>query len=655
MQLANASPRSSSGFMGLAPDDPAVARDLEALAALVETNLPSWTAERNVRRLNKATGAAAKLGSESSKDTALRRSIFDSLAGAYLPLAPELESAGDCIIPLYASSRAGYWGPASADGKGGLAVALLQRLSENGCGLMMKSRVSDQDYANLWLALAAAPPSVRACVDIPGLLDASTAGLLAIRDLSTQACSNILLACSRLELHGVERMAHHLTARLASDSARADVQHLANSLYALGELAEDVGHKPRPEDLKGLAREVVARLSAGSGRDTFIPQELSNMLFACAKLGFTAPAIVQPLALAAGKVANRMEPQSLANSAWALAKMGYTDQGWYAALLAAAEQPGILKGATSQTWSSLWYALALARHRPASRKLLELTAEAAGVLQRSAFSQACANLLWALANLRLYDERLVDALAVRLGDLLVQDPKQLTGQDLANSLWALAVMGGSALSRNGGLVEGLLREAERRWKEEGTGAFSKEELQQLWQAQLELEAMGGGLAGGALRAAVAKEASRLAAERAQSNASSAERQVAAALRRLQEQLGPLGAITAVQPGFEVEGLGRVADVVVELVGGRRVAVEFDGPTHFFANRPRESKAVDGSTLARNRQLERVFGAGNVLSVPWWQWAEAAARGDAVQRAYLAKLLGLGLDSPKAAEPAVLAD
>ncbi|PNH02163.1 hypothetical protein TSOC_011886 [Tetrabaena socialis] len=143
-------------------------------------------------------------------------------------------------------------------------------------------------------------------------------------------------------------------------------------------------------------------------------------------------------------------------------------------------------------------------------------------------------------------------------------------------------------------------------------------------------------------------ARRVGAE-ASGTISQLQRQVASALGRLQQRLGVeqgsqgILRIVSVSSEQAVDGLlGRV-DVVVELGGGRRVAVEVDGPTHFLANDP-HTRTKDGSTQLRDRQLGRLFGAGNVLSVPYWEWYEL--RGDGSRKGrYLLRLLGLDADGP----------
>ncbi|KAG2497882.1 hypothetical protein HYH03_004148 [Edaphochlamys debaryana] len=606
--------------------------------------------------MNRAISYANKLASASPEDAALRKRIFDALSGAYLQLLPRLRTAPDCTIPLYACSRAKYWGPASTGGKGGLAVALLQRLSEKECALLWGEwkEQSDQSHSNLWLALAEALKSaegrqVLSSIDLPRLLEASAVGLLSTRELAPQACSNILLACARLKWRN-DRLAHHLTECLLEQGHKAKNQELANAVYALGELAEDVRHMPRPEDLQGLVQEATARLASPRGASTFIPLDYANMLLGCAKLGFKDSAL-EPLVVAAGQAVHHMSAQEFANTVWAVAKTGLADQGWYASAVKVVEQAGLFAATSPQNWSNLWYALAVVRHRPASGRLLGLTVNAAGALRQGADYQTCANSLWALANLRLYDERLVDALAGRLGELLGQDSKQLTEQGLCNSLWALAVMGPGVLSRYSGLVEGLLREAERRWMEGGRSSLNREQLVQLWQTQLELANVGGGELQRVLGAAERREGSFLSALRMAASSrihllaslkpSPLEDEVASALEKLQRRMGP-GAIVSVQRRVVVEEVGRFVQVLVELGSGRRVAVEPIALHDVYATPPHD-RMLTGSVQLRNRHLEPCFGATDFLSAPYWEWEAplpGAPKAEDEQLDYLSRLLGL---------------
>ncbi|PNH12398.1 hypothetical protein TSOC_000704 [Tetrabaena socialis] len=676
---------------------------------------------------------------------------LDVLAGAYLPFVPTLRGAKHCVIPLWACAKAGYWAG------GGLAAALLLRLGRDGGALMRGA--NGQDHGNVWWSLSEAPHGALTPVQTEEVLRAGADSLLRMGpgEIGEQTCSNALLACARLRRSPTDLL-HHLAACLAAPAASR--QHLANSLYALGELREDCGHIPRPADLERLAAGVVRRLDGGDegagssggegGGDRFIPQHLSNMLLGCTKLDLTDPDLLRPLAAAAGHAAERMgaqelanslyalarlgctgpayeaavlrltaavqqrlrhqpdtfapqglanmlyalvelrrerpaaapvaalaaecrrrgfagfRPQELSNSAWALGKMGHDgDQGWFAAAVAAALRPDVIRGFNPQDWSNIWYVLALVRHRP-DPAFLESTVAASNVLRARANGQACANLLWALATLGLpYEPRLVGALVERLGELLQEG--EVNAQILASSLWALAVMGPGVLFHHRRTAEALLREVVRRWDRAGALAFQDGSsagaasavayLTQLWQVQQELAHAGGcgdlaGImaAGGGdgSQGSLLGEMQRAATwgMEAAHTTSQLQQQVVSALGRLQRRLAaeqqPSGSspILSVSEEEQVEGVSGLVDMVVELAGGRRVAVEVDGPWHFMANDP-HMRAPGGATQLRDRQLARLFGAGNVVSVPYWEWEVHGAGGR--EEGYLLRLLGLQVD------------
>ncbi|PNH03577.1 hypothetical protein TSOC_010351 [Tetrabaena socialis] len=640
---------------------------------------------------------------------------MDRLAAAYLPLLPRLWEARVCVVPLWACAKAGYWG-------GGLPAALLQRLGQDGGALMRQA--TDQGHGNVWWSLSAAPQDVVTAGQTEEVLLASAESLLRLgaADIGPQECSNVLLACARLaQLRSIPTdLLHHLTACLPTRRDVNDGQHLANGLYALGELFDDCGHTPRPQDLQRLAEAVAERLACGAGVRRFIPQELSNMLLGCSKLGHDDPALLLPLAselqqqllqqpdafsqqalsnslyalgvlgcvapeygpvvavLAAECKRRRFagfKPQELSNSVWALAKLGcQNDQGLFAAAVAAAVQPDVAQQLMAQGWCNLWYGLALVGHWP-DAAFLERTVAASGLLRTCAKGQECVNLLWSLATLGVpYNPPLVGALAERLGELLPQKGV-LSAQALVSTLWAMVVMGRGVLSRHHSFTEGLLREVVRRW-DQGEAAvasggsvadpFMPAGLAQLWQVQQELAHEDGcSDLVGILAATDAGSPSSLpnaikhvAADRrreADPVSSGLQRRVVNALERLQRRLAHEQQSTGIKPIVSVkveqsvEGLAGRVDAVVELEGGEQVALEVDGPVHFMSNEP-FMHALNGSTQLRNRQLERVFGEGNVLSVPYWEWDEARegrewrdeeyALREAREEEYLLRLLGL---------------
>jgi hypothetical protein len=71
-------------------------------------------------------------------------------------------------------------------------------------------------------------------------------------------------------------------------------------------------------------------------------------------------------------------------------------------------------------------------------------------------------------------------------------------------------------------------------------------------------------------------------------------------------------------------------------GPGRVAVEVDGPTHFFTNRLRDPT---GTTLFKRRLLDLAVQRGELrgwVCVPYWEWD--ACKGESERRAYIRELL-----------------
>ncbi len=94
-------------------------------------------------------------------------------------------------------------------------------------------------------------------------------------------------------------------------------------------------------------------------------------------------------------------------------------------------------------------------------------------------------------------------------------------------------------------------------------------------------------------------------------------------------------IVRVEQEWLVEQLGMRVDMCLWLSDGREVVVEVDGPSHYMSSDPRVK--VPRAKL-RDRQLERVYGKGNVVSVPYWQW-DYLGRQD-TKRAYMQRTLRL---------------
>ncbi len=468
-----------------------------------------------------------------------------------------------------------------------------------------------------------------------------------------QAMSNMLWACAKL------RYAHpELLGRLAGAAAEAagrmNGQDLGNTLWALGRLVE-AGCLDGSSGVPGVQRLAEeAQQRAQQRRSVFEEQELANMLLGLAYLQsgsafgtYELTAAVEALAAECRVVAGRQRfrPQGLANAAWALAKLGYGGQAWYAACAEAALQPAFCTTTVPQDWSNLWWALAQARHLPSDAPLLVArTAKAMAALQPKVERQHCSNMLWALTTLGLYDRPLVGCLLGRLAELL----PLATPQHVSNTLWAVAVMGPAALSAHVAEVAALLREVASMWQGGGErAAYAEEGLSQLWQAQVELEAHpapevralaailpgvpGGGVSlGSAMERAAARMKQHSVAQRV-------GKELATALQRQQDwQPGLQGGaaarggaanpmlhgtdtpftILSAAEGVFVPQVCRWADVDLRLEGGRAVAVMVHTQSSALAN---QTGVPLGITLFCRRQLQRVYGEGNVVGVFAQEW------------------------------------
>ncbi|KXZ52923.1 hypothetical protein GPECTOR_8g30 [Gonium pectorale] len=555
---------------------------------------------------------------------------------------------------------------------------LLQPLAE-AAGLTAVVGFNAQNLSNSLWALATLGcsgaeyvPAVRALLGATQQLLQQQPNAFSAQNISNSLWAMATLGCSGAEYAPAVSSLLDATQKLMQQQPAAfNAQSLSNSLWALATLGcSGAKYTPALSSLTGAVQHLLQQQPI-----TFNAQELPNILWALATLQQPSgsEALIEVAAAECHRRAFlRFSPQGISNAAWALAKMPRSGlepypqwyQGWYEAAVQAAMQPGFVGAANPQEWSNLLYALGLVRHRPPAA-LLTLAAESTE-LRTEANAQDCTNCLWSLAvlygRLELLDggsraavEALVGVLAGRLRQLLLRKAagERPTAQGLCNSLWALAVMGADVLALNSGLTRSLVDEVAQRLEAAGPG-IQVEELAQLRQVHLELaaatvcspglqlEASGNGLLGCASLQATWWDATDPQQQNATGSAFQLQvLEVLAALQQAgrRQRCERLPAIASVQAKQWLPQLGRSVDAVVELEGGRRLAVAVDGPTHFLAN-GEHWRTKDGRTQLRDRQLERVFGRGNVLSVPYWEW-DALRGGKAAQEDYLWRVL-LGL-------------
>ena len=572
----------------------------------------------------------------------IRSGIIADLSAAYLPLGPAVCAAVECSIPLWAMAKVGI----SGQGKEAqLAAALLERLLDPA----VLSTATPMDLSLALYALGKLREDWQQNGEgwdqsLGKLADAIKARLTAAvgHGFNAQDVSNALWACAKLGLADAE-----LLQRLAQAGAAAagnmTPQALSNSLWALEALG-CTGPAYRSA-IAALCGEAFRRLRTPELAAAFAPQHLSNILLALEGLQLGREKAQLVAAVAADGVRRGFagfKPQELSNSAWALAKMGFgagpeapeEQRQWVSAAVDAAMRPGTMATATPQAWANLLYALALMRHQPPPALLQN--AGAAAAMLSSGSGQNCANTLYALAVLQLRHAGLEAAVCGRLRELLRGDRQALNNQEVSNTLWAMAVLGGTSSPGMQQLAIQLARNAAGRWE-----GLIHEDLSQLWQAQQEL---GGEVAEtlcgiSSLQAAMDKSVETYRQDT--KRLSETHKQLLAALRRLEQHQGREAAggfaVVSVQAGVVAPGVLAAVDAVVRLNDGRQVAVELAGAVSFLANlRQRDTAAVNGGAAMRHRQLRRAFGEGGVLLVPYWEWDRLQTAEE--QEAYLLRRL-----------------
>ena len=184
----------------------------------------------------------------------------------------------------------------------------------------------------------------------------------------------------------------------------------------------------------------------------------------------------------------------------------------------------------------------------------------------------------------------LEAAAVRVGP-------SMSAQDVANTLWALATLGWQA---NADVSSGFQQHVEALFSNSGLEQLSSKVLSQLLQAHLASQFLRLGLLTlpfSSLQVALAahREAAR------EVTVSTGQREVGETLRRL--------GISHELEYITADGLFSIDLAIVD----RRIAVEFDGPSHFHT----DTLEPRGHTCLRDRLLSAM--GWHVVSIPFFEW------------------------------------
>jgi hypothetical protein len=174
----------------------------------------------------------------------------------------------------------------------------------------------------------------------------------------------------------------------------------------------------------------------------------------------------------------------------------------------------------------------------------------------------------------------------------------MNAQDVANTIWGLATLGWQASSDAAAVFQQLVDALHH---ERGHGRLGTVHLSQLLQAHLASQFLGLGLITlAASMLEVAVQAYRQVARTV--TVSNGQREVGESLRRL--------GISHELEYITADGLFSIDLAILD----RRIALEFDGPSHFTTN----TLEPLGHTRLRSRLLSAM--GWRVVSIPFFEWA-----------------------------------
>jgi hypothetical protein len=325
-------------------------------------------------------------------------------------------------------------------------------------------------------------------------------------------------------------------------------------------------------------------------------QEVSNTLWAVATLGWHASdrSMRSVIEGAAVRVAPIMSAQHVANTLWALATLGWqvVERSISSALEAAIARVAPIMN--PQDVANILWALATLGWQAADESRSALEAAAVRVA-RIMNAQEVANTLWAAATLG--GQATEGPMRCALEAAAVHVARTMNAQNVANTLWALATLGWERSAGSAAVSEHLV---EALGCNNGQFQLSTLGLSQLLQAHLASQFLGLKLV--TLPSSLLEEA--VAAYRK----SAREVTVSRGQKAAGESLHRLGILHTLEY-ITADGLFSIDLAIVD----RRIALEFDGPSHFTTN----TLEPLGHTILRNRLLSAM--GWHVVSIPFFDW------------------------------------
>jgi hypothetical protein len=414
--------------------------------------------------------------------------------------------------------------------------------------------------------------------------------------------------------------------RRARDFAREGMfpaRNLANTLHSVAKLCAarrvDVTDGAVEETLEALETAVV-RVAASIN-----PQELANIVWAYATLGRAPkPETWRALESAAVRVAPSMKPQELANTVWAYATLGRATEPetWRALETAAAR---VVAGMVPEELANTLWAYATLGRAPEPETWRALESAAVRVAP-SMKTQNLANTVWAYATLgRTPDPetwRALESAAVRAA-------ASMKPRELANTVWAytfLSSLRDVLLSSSYAVLWELVCNMEAR-------DFIAEGQTMLFHAYLMHQSF---LSSRVLTNISTPPWLLVEARDAWMSQLHYDVTVSRSQRELAQTLDELGV------RHEVEHVTDDGYFSIDIyLPDHDIAVEFDGPSHYYSRGSSSLGGGDGTTTKNAKTELRDLFLGQrctkVLTVPWFEFSKFNA--SAVKRtSYVRELL-----------------
>jgi predicted lipoprotein len=238
-----------------------------------------------------------------------------------------------------------------------------------------------------------------------------------------RSCANIMHAGAKLGCDESEPIYRDLLQTSIGMAKDFKAQEASNALWAVATIGCSDASIVIP-----LARAAVTHVS------DFTAQGACNSLWATATLGLFDESITVPLARCCVDRSHDMTAQGASNVLWALATLGVTDNS----LIIPIAQVCVLHSdgaslVSQNAANSFWAAASL---NIQDESIIKALAESCVIRIQDMSPQGIVNSIWAAATLRLVDENIIVPLALGC----VNRTKEFTAQGAANSFWSIATL-----------------------------------------------------------------------------------------------------------------------------------------------------------------------------------------------------------------------